>query len=1395
MRVVYVSPLKALAVDVERNLRAPLAGIGRTAARDGVALRAGRVHVRTGDTPARDRQRQQRDPAEILVTTPESLYLLLTSGARDTLRTVHTVIIDEIHTLVPTKRGVHLALSLERLAALCDADPQRIGLSATVRPPEVAATYLGGDRPVRVVDTSEPPRLALTVRVTVDDMEAPPPAPEPLLDELDDDGDDLDDLDGLGDLPRPRRFAQGPSGTLSSGLWPSITPELLSLIRAHRSTILFVNSRILCERLAGALNELAGEPLVRAHHGSLSHARRAEVEEALKAGTVPAIVATSSLELGIDMGAVDLVILVESPGSVASALQRVGRAGHQVGAVSEGVIVPKYRGDLLECAVVAQRMHAGALETLHAPARCLDVLAQQIVAIVAEGDIDVDALGAMVRRAAPYRDLSPELLGATLDMLSGRYPSDAFADLTPRLTWDRTAGTLSPRRGAQRVAILNGGTIPDRGLYRVHLAPEGPRLGELDEEMVYETREGDVIVLGASAWRVEEITRDVVYVSPAPGQAGRLPFWRGERPGRPLALGRAVGAFLRTLSTQDDRDAWLAAEVPSLDARARANLLRFVAEQEAATGTLPTDRAVTVERFRDELGDWRICVLTPFGARVHAPWSLAIEAHVTARTGFDVQVFHSDDGISLRLVDGDDLPPIDALFPDPDDVEELVVQRLRDAPLFAARFREAAGRALLLPRRGGQGRKPLWLQRKKAADLLAVAQQHPSFPIVLETYRECLQDVFDLDAVREVLGGVRDRSVRVDEVEAARPSPFARGLAFQFVAAFLYDGDAPVAERRAQALALDRDLLRELLGQEGLRDVLDAGAIDDVEATLQRLAPETRARHPDALHDLLRRLGDLTPAEVDARVDGPSETWLAALEAARRVVAVRVAGEVRWIAVEDAGRYRDALGVALPPGLPQDLLDPVPDPLHGIVRRWARTHGPFHARDVAVRFGLGEGLVRTHLDRLAAHGTLVHAALRPGGQGLEWCDDDVLRRIRRRSLAALRAEIEPVPPAVFGAFLPSWQGVGDARAHGIQALRDALIRLEGCALPFSALEREILPARVPGYTPMLLDQLGAMGEIVWVGRGALGPADGRITLVRRDQLAPSPPPPDAAPLSPLAQRLEAHLRARGACFLTELHRVGDGAPVAEVQTALWDLVWAGRVTNDTFAPLRSLSQPSRRGRAPVAGGRWSILDDAGPVDPTARRLAEVESLLERYGLVTRDIVRAEEIPGGFSALYPVLRELEARGAVRRGHFLDGLGGAQFALPGAVDRLRAAQHSPSVRVLPAVDPSNPWGAALPWPAPPVPGGRPQRVAGARVVLVDGAPALWLGKGGRAMVAFVGDGDDTLGRAVAALRDTVDHRALRVERLDGAAITTHPLRRALERLGFTRDPKGLALSRGP
>jgi ATP-dependent helicase Lhr and Lhr-like helicase len=1330
LRLLYVSPLKALNYDIERNLRGPLAGLSSEL----------RVGVRTGDTSQKERAAMLREPPDILITTPESLFLLLTSRARETLRGVETVIVDEVHAVAGTKRGAHLALSLERLHHLVGEPVQRIGLSATQRPLEEIGRFVSGGREIELVDAGRAKPLDLKVVVPLDDMREPEE---------------------------------------QQSIWPSIYPEILELVRAHRSTIVFVNNRRLAERLALRLNDLAEEEIARAHHGSLAREQRIEVEELLKKGAIPCLVATSSLELGIDMGAVDLVVQVESPKSVARGLQRVGRAGHELGAVSRGRIFPKFRADLLESAVVARRMLDGAIEETKIPRNPLDVLAQQIVGICADEEISVDDLHRLVRGAYPFADLSRVQLENVLDMLDGRYPSDEFAELRARVVWDRTANVVRGRQGARRLAVTNAGTIPDRGLFGVHLVDGGGRVGELDEEMVYEARAGQTFLLGASTWRIEEITRDRVLVSPAPGVPGAVPFWKGEGVGRPYELGETIGAASRELVALSDEKA--AARLQSeytLDERAAGNLLAFLREQEGATGAVPSDRTIVVERFRDEIGDWRLCILTPFGGRVHAPWALALGARLRESLSMETQAIWSDDGIAIHLPDADQPPPIEDVLLDPEEVEELVTQEVGETALFGARFRENAGRALLIPRRRPGERTPLWQQRLKAQSLLQVARRYPAFPIVLETYRECLQDVFDLPALKRLLHGLRTRQIDLVDVETPSASPYAASLLFDYVANYMYEDDTPAAERRAQALSLDRDLLRELLGQEELRDLIDPGALAEVEEQLRG-----EARSPDELHDLLRRRGDLREGEY------PGDLADSLLHE-RRAVHVRVSGEQRLIAAEDAGRYRDAVGAMPPGGLPEVFLEADEEPLHSLLRRYARSRGPFTTAEANEHFGRD---VEPALRELERRDELVRGELRPGGTEREWCDPEVLRRLRRASLAALRREVEPAEQAAFGRFLPSWHGV-DRRA----SLREALVPLQGLALPVSLWEAEVLPRRVPGYRPEQLDALCASGEVVWVGAGL-----DRVALYFRDDAAALGPPPAAdRPEREVHERLRAAL-GRSALFWHDL-LADTGLEAEEALPALWDLVWAGEVTNDAWAPLRAgrrfqtqSARPrprrfSRRRAAEITAtqGRWSPTARLFPGRPDRRALAEL--LLERQGIVTRDGVRGEGIPGGYGAVYGELKALETLGLARRGYFVEGLGGAQFALGGAVERLRELRpkdgEEPEALVLAAADPAQPYGAALPWPKRA--GARAARVAGAHVILLGGEAALFVERGGRSLVPLREPEEEWLREALEALVAHVratGAKRLAVERFDGEPVTDSECVSLLIDAGFVLGPR--------
>ncbi len=1493
--------MKALVVDVDRNLRSPLTGMRQTAQRLGLPVPDTTVGIRTGDTPAQQRRDFARTPPDILVTTPESLFLLLTSAARESLRGVQTVILDEVHAVVGTKRGAHLAVSLERLDELLAKPALRIGLSATVRPVEEVSTFLAGGKPVNVVAPPISKTIEIAVEVPVPDLatlDTPPVA-----------GSAAEEIVGS---------AAGAAQRAS--IWPAVERRVLALVNAHRSTIVFTNSRRLAERLTAKLNELATDELsndefsntelsdstnsargetrgfpaeaigqsgiasgaaptvAKAHHGSMSREQRRIVEEELKSGQLRCVVATSSLELGIDMGAVELVIQIEAPPSVASGLQRIGRGGHHVGAISRGVMFPKYRGDLISCAVLAERMAAGEIEQLSYPRNPLDVLAQQIVAMLAMQSYTVTELAMVLRRAAPFATVPDSALYAVLDMLSGRYPSEDFAELRPRITWDRVTDTLAARPGAQRLAVTSGGTIPDRGLFSVTTPGAGTgssRVGELDEEMVYESRVGDKILLGTSSWQIENITHDRVIVTPAPGQPARMPFWKGDAPGRGMELGRAIGAFIRELGGATAHPARSRLATAGLDTWARDNLLAYLRQQQESTRALPSDHTIVVERFRDELGDWRIVLHSMFGARVNGPWSLAVAARLRERRGVQVHAASADDGIILRLPDTMDdngsavLPEITELLLEPDEVERLVLAELGNSSLFAARFRECAARSLLLPRRDPGRRSPLWQQRQRSAALLAVASKYDQFPVLLETMRECATDVYDLGGLMELMSAIATRQVRVIEVETSTPSPFARSLLFGYVGMFLYEADTPLAERRAAALSLDTNLLAELLGSEAISELLDPEVLAEVEAALQHTAPNRKARDVESTADLLRLVGDLTEAEAVQR--GVEPQWLAEMQQARRALEVRIAGQLRWIAIEDAGRVRDALGAALPVGVPEAFTEPLADPLGDLITRFARTRGPFTAGHVALRFGLGAAVVTSVLERMRTAGKLLRGQLRPAREvtdndtagddiaddaaaddgrawhGPQYCDVEVLRRLRRGSLARLRADVEPVEPAVLGRFLPEWHGIGRrsiastgaATSTSADDVLDVVEQLAGTPIVASAMESLVLPARLPDYTPALLDELTAAGEITWSGCGALAGNDGWIACAPADLANSLLPTPDIEALStPLHQAIHTAL-SNGALFFRELvqhNRVllaEAGEPPCDegsALAALWDLLWAGLISNDTFAPLRARLGGSRtkhtarraprarygrlnstlraptalRVGPPSAVGRWFQLP-APETDPTRLNHARAAAYLQRHGVLTRGAFSTERVTGGFSGVYKVLRAMEEAGQCRRGYVVEGLGAAQFAVPGAIDQLRSFAEERAANtssrgerqavLLAATDSAQPYGAALPWPSPlGDTKHRPGRSAGTVVVLVDGVPIVYAERGARSLLTFSSD--------PAQLRVAAQHLAvavrdsrlgpLCVERVNGESPHQSALAELLVAAGFRVTPKGLRSS---
>ena len=1445
VRILYISPVKALARDVERNLQEPLAGICDLAKGRGDAHRVPRVAVRSGDTPQTERQRMRRDPPDILITTPESLFLILTSEAREILRTVDIVILDEIHAIVGTKRGAHLALSVERVARLAGRPIQRIGLSATSRPLDLVARFLAGSRGrrVEIVDASGKRAFDVRVESAVLDMtalpretiETAPRASEGRAVERPWMG---SGTSASGRGVGPKETLAGPDEALpvqgAPSIWPAIHARVLELIGTHQSTLVFVNSRRVAERVASALNELAGELICRAHHGSLAKEERELVEAALKDGSLRAVVATSSLELGIDMGAVNLVVQIETPPSVASATQRIGRASHHLGGVPKALVFPTFRGDLLAAAATIDALQRGDIEPVTLPRNPLDVLAQQILSILVADGMNIDDLFALVRSASSFSSLPRPLFEGVLDMLAGRYPSHDFRDLRPRIVWTRDSGQLRAKAGVRMMLFANAGTIPDRGLFGVYLAggpaaedpKRGPsrRVGELDEEMVFESRTGDIVMLGASSWRIDEIQRDRVMVTPAPGLRGRMPFWKADRPPRPVENAKRIGALSRKILSLGRKKAReLLTGVYALEESAAANLTGYLFDQKAASA-VPTDQVLVLERMRDEMGDLRLCLLSSFGGRVHRPLALAIVRRMKREGLHEVEVVTSDDGIILRLPDREQVPTLADLLPSSRELEQLVRAELSESTLFAARFREAAGRSLLLPRRRPGSRSPLWAQRQKAHALLSVASRFPSFPLILEAYRECLTEDFDVAATVELLGQIEKREVKAVTLDVGRPSPFATALLFGYVATVMYDDDTPLAERRAHALSIDETQLQALLGQTAFQDLLDEAAIGDVRDELQALAPGRRIRSADGLHETLLRIGDLSVPEVAARAGDAGVAGFAAdLVREKRAIEVSLAGERRLIAVEDAALYRDALGLALPKGVPEAFLGAAGGALAALVERFVRPRGPFTLRDLCSRFGLSREAARAEVERLEERGRLIRGPFSREPLETEWCDLDVLGRIRRLSLAKARGGVRPVEGRDYARFLVDWHGAapdlgaaendpGDDSERG-EALLAAVDQLQGCAVPASALEVDVLASRVSGYRPQDLDGLIARGEVVLEGRGSLGAHDGKVALYlspNRSLLGRGA----AAPLDhDVAVRVRSALQARGAMFLPELEAACAGVRRRDVIDALWDLFWNGEVTSDSAAAVRARTfDPGKtpgqrfgsarmgryRSRLDVpadAVGRFALLP-ALPEVSTPGRLATLEQWLARHGILTREAISAEAREGGFSAVYSLLRALEERGQVRRGYFIEGLGALQFADPAAVDRLRELKDSspePEAVVLAATDPANPFGVTLPWPGWCDQQG--ERRARAHVVIADGElTALLQADGARAMVHAPEVERERLGRVGGrAIASWMRRRALRIigHETQGTPLNQSALASALREAGLIPSGPGFRL----
>lgn len=1573
VRVLYISPLKALGADVERNLRRPLAGIAAVGPTRPIS-----VGVRSGDTPARERRRLRSYPPSILITTPESLYLMLTSAVRETLRTVETVIVDEIHSFAGSKRGTHLAVSLERLDDLLERPAQRIGLSATVSPPQEVARFLGGPHPVTIIADDGRATPEVTVAVPVENMARIPAISDrrtrmerALAAPASAGGGCGAQPSGLGragfsqawrsDKALSRAMAAGRAdgpgagvpARVSASIWPHLENAILDQVLTHRTTLVFVNSRGACERLTAHLNEAyaarlgaaaptpqapvhreswemgtgshtealaAGAPVIaKAHHGSVSKEQRLGVERELAAGELRCVVATASLELGIDIGSVDLVLQVAPPPSVAAGLQRVGRAEHRVGGRPRGVIYPVERTHLVDAAVAAEGMRAGAIERTELASNALDVLAQQTVAAVsvAEG-LTADAWFSTVTRSAPYSSLPRSAFDSVLELLAGGFASADLADFSPRIVWDRATGELSARPSTQRLAVASSGTIPDRGMFPVVL-PEGAqdagrrRVGELDEEMVHESSPGDVITLGTSSWRIRQITGDRVVVDPAEGRSARLPFWKGEGLGRPAATGLAKGVFLREAQaslpaqagageSEGERALRHRLTEAGLDDHARANLLALLREQYRATGALPTDETLVLERYEDESGSWRVIVHSTLGRRVHEPWAMAIRERVYQLLGVRPQTIVADDGIVLQI------PPVEGGLPgaglitfDAAEISSLVRSRIETTALFAARFRECAARALLMPAARPGRRTPLWLQRVKAGQLLEASRQFQDFPVSVEAARECLQQYYDLPALTDLMERLASGRVRVVEAVTSEPSPFAHPLLFGYASTLIYQEDLPHAERRAQLLSLDPKALDALLGDGGVAELLDDEVLAQVEAELQHLAPGRRVRaDAERIADLLRELGPLSAAELaerctdvdqrdpgeDARAYGADgaggdveravehsvgqaveretehtvERALAELAGARRATTVRVGGRELWARVEDVPALRRALGAEVPDwalervgaGGAVERRAAARSPLNDLLLRYARTHTTVTPQRVARAFGLGAAEAEGALAELAGAGSLVDL----GAAG--WMEPAALARVRHRSLARARAAIAPAPPAALQRLVLERAGL-DEPGGGVDTLAQALAALEGVWLPAGLWESVVLPARVADYRPAMLDELIAAGEVVWQARpvgdaaSRSGSARARAGSARARAGTDDVPAPGEVAFFPTDSALAP---VAGEAIAPGEPEAPAGRETGVTGEGLWQLAREGAATGRSFEPVRRALAPaagpraappsrrvrSRRGRRlmmemPRAGevtaaGRlslvvgstsWVRLSDA-PAGDEERAIAQVESLLDRYGVVCRDLALAFGASGGLGPLMPVLRRMEETGVILRGSFIEALGPTQFAERESIDRLRSLSHGPGGAtetpvVLDLKDPACLAGRGVRWPEPALPagldesagghgeetGGPPVRRQGASVVVLGGAPVLYASENLKVLISYTSEREE-LARALAALAAdrqrmlayqgaAAVRRRTVVESLNGVTSLEPAVSDLLRQAGFVRDPKGMRLAVGP
>ena len=1524
IHLIYISPLKALNNDIERNLRVPLGGIRRTAEALGQELPYVQVAVRSGDTPTRERQAMLRKAPHILITTPESLYILLTSPrARDLFRTVRTLIVDEIHTLVGSKRGVHLALSLERLQHLAEHPFQRIGLSATVRPLEEAARYLGGatwqgedeaatlvPRPVTIVNAAYRKQLDLQVETVVEDF---------------------------------RNLAGG-------SVWPTVITRVNQLIEEHRSTLIFVNNRRLAERAADWLNELraaggtaafnpaaglmedglakglgmfgAGrgqhaEP-IRAHHGSMSKEIRLALENDLKAGKLPAIIGTSSLELGIDIGAVDLVVQLQAPKAVAQGLQRIGRAGHLVGQTSKGRFFPTHREDVMEAAAVAGGMLRGEVEAIHTPRNALDILAQQIVAMVSVENWHVDELYRLIRQAYPYADLGLRAYAAVLEMLAGRYPSLAHGELRPRITWDKVNQQLAALPGARLMAMTSGGTIPDRGTFGAYLSDGKTKLGELDEEFVYETRPGDTFTLGSQVWRVLAVTNDKVVVGDAAGSVPRMPFWRGDYPWRPYELGEKVGAFRRAVAerlqaaaaalgleelraTAARRDApqvqdllaWLRRDY-ALDDNSAGIVMDYVAGQVDHAGTISSDRSILVEVFDDAVGDPRMVVQSPFGGRVNGLWAIALGSALRERTGVEVEVQSNDDGILFRFPAADGDFPLDLVTNmTAGEARERILGELPNSAVFGAQFRQNAARALLLPGLGRGKRTPFWLQRLRAKDLLQIVRRFEDFPIVAETYRDCLQEVMDLPHLETILGAIQRGEIEVVATESLTPSPVALSLLWDFISIYMYEWDAPKAERQLQTLAANRDLLQELLQDIDLADLLRPEAVAEVRERLQHTAPAVQVRTLEELAYLFQSVGDLSSVEVAERCTTDPASWLGRLAGDRRIVALpipaRFHAETRWVAAELAPEYVAAFDLSSEPSAKEyrqwDFS--AEEARRRILHRYLAQVGPTTADAIQARYVFPEEWLAGELAALVASRQLAQGRFTPGSsapaetaESMEFVDRRVLEQMHRRTLAILRNEVQPVTRAAYADFLARWQHVHPAqRLAGEGGLRRVLQQLRAAPAAGRAWERDVLPLRLPDYRPNMLADLCQSGELVWVGSGGVDPRRLRIRFLFRGEgnAYIEPPPENLFGLSEHAQAVHAFLKSEGAVFPAEL-RDALGLGEQETAAALWELAAAGLVTSDNLASLREMlhyglpqasherkplssleadlaerlaQQRAQRGAeggipggvplgrptfggaiarpgrnelaaarrrvaermghplepqpAPKQEGRWALVHRFGvlgkPLPPAEVAARQARQLLARHGVVTHESLDDEIGAWDWGLIYPELQRLEMRGEVRRGYFVRGLPGVQFALPEVVEQLRAGasrgedQDEPVV-LLNACDPANLYGPAGELRTA---DGEPfafSRIPSTWLAQQRGQPMLLIGDSGADMTTAA-DSDD--GQVRRALQAWLAHAGSFETRLSVATWNGQPVlgsagQPLLEAAGFYRDYTAMTWERG-